>query len=31
MDLQAILSGDEEFVPSTKLMSQQYLEEIGSF
>jgi hypothetical protein len=31
MDLQAILFGDEEFVSSTKLLSQQYLEEIGSF
>jgi hypothetical protein len=31
MDLQAILSGDEEFLSSKKLLSQQYLEEIGSF
>ena len=30
MDLQAILSSHEEFVPSTKLLSQQDLEEIVS-
>ena len=30
MDLQAILSSHEEFVPSTKLVSQQDLEEIVS-
>jgi hypothetical protein len=30
MDLQAVPSGDEEFVPSTKLLSQQDLEEIVS-
>jgi hypothetical protein len=30
MDIQAILSSDEEFVPSTKLLSQQDLQDIVS-